>query len=1145
MIRMEKILAIARAETRVTRRLVRYWVFLSISFLIAFILYFRLAVIHGLYSSYSGTVGMICPRFLISVCGLYYLVIYTAGAVFLSFDVRARDQRERMDEVLDSRPYTNLELVTGRFLGILLPSWIPVLVLGILLELLGLLLVALGSPVGQPIEPVSLVFMIFKMTLPALAFAISLTFFLTLLARNRLVAAVLIIILLGGTVYVSVGILPANYATSIDFLGVFASDFPTDIASPITELIAWMQRLAVLLAAFGILGLSAAVHPRLDGNSRSKYASVGIGIIILALVLVGYGHYKRSEDVRIVEAWNEFHRSHGEGPVPDIQTITGRVMINPGKALDLDLDLTFRAPDQSTLKKALFTLNPGQKVEKVLDEANQPLSFEHEKGLLEIELPQKLENGEETTIHLFIKGLPDNRFSYLESAFRPETEKALGRSGTSGTLPLLGYESMIFDSKFVALMPGIRWLPKSGPEANRHEPDKHVVDFFNVDLLVNIPDGWLVAGPGRREKIEDNTRGALFRFSPPAMVPSVALIASRFESRSMEIDGVLFEVLIHRKHLKNLEVLAETDEKIRSWIEDRLEVAKSYGLDYPYDALTLVEVPNLLRSYEGGWRMDTALAPPGMLLMREMGFPTARFDSAFRKPEDFKDREGGIAEAKWERLRSFFMNDFLGGNIISGAARNFFNYQTRASGPEGLALDYIMEDLSSVLVTGSRGFFSAYLLNRGIDEITNTTLNDYFTVRSAGIGGTFSDQLISTFTSRTEIWDKALDVSLRDMDPWDDPERMVGVITLKGNAISRSMMDILGQETAGRLLSMIREEHRGESYSLTDVKEASNVLGQDMSEYFYDWFSSTELPGFVCPEAKLYRLPDSDDGNPRYQLLFPVRNDEPTSGLFTLGYFFAGQEGRPNSFMQSDPLQLSGKSALRFGTVLSRTPSQVFLIPYLSLNRSTVRVPLRTMDLEKIKDVEAIEGHEEIPWTLPKEDFIVVDDLDPGFNIIKEKNGNGFRLSGKEDASEVTDQGLPVANQYTRVPLSWSRLPIVGSWGKYRQTLAAIRAGKGDKKAVFTTKVPHSGSWDLEIHMPPKYNVFPGRRWGTWNLLITDSNGGQYEAKFDSDAASQAQWNIVGNFELPEGETAVTLSNQTDGRIVAADAIRWLPLAED
>ncbi|MBN1831898.1 MAG: hypothetical protein JW896_07285 [Deltaproteobacteria bacterium] len=1144
MIRMKKIMAIAGAETRVTRRLVRYWIFLSIGFLIALIYYFYLATLHGLYSSYSGTVGMICPRFLVSVSGLYYLVIYTAGAVFLSFDVRARDQRERMNEVLDSRPYTNLELVMGRFLGILIPSWIPVLVLGILLEVLGYLLVAVGSPIGQPIEPVSLVFMVFKMSLPALAFAISLTFLLTLLTRNRLLAAVLILIILGGSIYASVNILPMLYATSIDYLGIYGSDFPTDIASNMTEPVAWIQRIAVLFAAFGILGISAAVHPRLDGGSRAKYAGMGMGIIALALVLMVYGFQQRSGDVKIVETWKEFHRSYAGGPVPDIQAITGRVMINPGKTLDLDLDLTFRAPARSVLKNALFTLNPGLKAEKALGAANQPLSFKQEKGLLEVELPQELEKGEETTIHLTIKGLPDPRFSYLESAFRPETEKALGRSGTSGTLALLGYESMIFDSKFVALMPGIRWLPTSGPEWNRHDPNKQAIDFFNVDLRVDVPNGWLVAGPGRRLNVENNTQDAQFRFSPSACVPSVALIASRFESRSMEIDGVLFEVLIHRKHLKNLEVMAETGEKIRSWIKDRLEVAKGYGLDYPYDALTLVEVPNLLRSYGGGWRMDTALAPPGMLLMREMGFPTARFDSAFRNPEDFKDMEGGIAGSKWERLRSFFMNDFLGGNIISGSASNFFNYQTSASGPEGMALNYIMEDLSSVLITGSRGFFSAYLLNRDINEITNTTLNTYFTVRSAGIGGTISDQLISNFTSRPEIWEKTLGLSLRDMDPWDDPEWMVGVITLKGNAISRSMMDILGQEKAGSLLSMIREEHRGRSYSLTDVKEACNVLEQDMSKYFDDWFSTTDLPGFICPEANLYRLPDSDDGSPRYQLLFPVRNDEPTSGLFALGYYFQGEDGGQGSYVQSETLRLSGKSALRFGTVLSRPPSQVFLNPYLSLNRSIVRVPLRVMDLDKIEDKESIEGHEEIAWALPKEDFIVVDDLDPGFSIIEEKNGKGFRLSGRADETKVTDNGLPVTNQYA-VPPTWSRLATVGSWGKYRHTLAAVRAGDGEKKAVFTAEVPHAGSWDLEIHIPPKYNAFPGRRWGTWNLVITDSHGDQHETKFDSDAALQAQWNIVGNFEIPEGEISVTLSNKTNGQFVVADAIRWAPVAGD
>ena len=173
------------------------------------------------------------------------------------------------------------------------------------------------------------------------------------------------------------------------------------------------------------------------------------------------------------------------------------------------------------------------------------------------------------------------------------------------------------------------------------DPRIRSVDYFEVDLKVDLPEGWLAAGPGRRTEMEGGSDAASFRFSPPAPVPEVALVASRFESRSMEVEGVTLEVLMNKKHMKNLDVLAETGEKIREWTGDRLREAKEYGLGYPYDAITLVEVPNTLRSYGGGWRLDTAMAPPGMLLMRETGFPTARFDSAFRKPETFKDKEGG------------------------------------------------------------------------------------------------------------------------------------------------------------------------------------------------------------------------------------------------------------------------------------------------------------------------------------------------------------------------------------------------------------------------------------------------------------------------------------------------------------------------
>jgi hypothetical protein len=197
------------------------------------------------------------------------------------------------------------------------------------------------------------------------------------------------------------------------------------------------------------------------------------------------------------------------------------------------------------------------------------------------------------------------------------------------------------------------------------------VDFFNVELTVGVPKGWLVAGPGRRIKAGEDNRFDLYRFAPPSVVPEVALLASEYESRSYETDGIMMELLVHKKHMKNLDVLADTKEKIREYIDTTLKEAKEAGLSYPYDGLTLVEVPTVLRTYGGGWRLDTVQTMPAIMFLKELSLPTARFDSAFRNPERFKNQEGGIAKAKWDRLKTYFENDFSGGNIFTGVARNF------------------------------------------------------------------------------------------------------------------------------------------------------------------------------------------------------------------------------------------------------------------------------------------------------------------------------------------------------------------------------------------------------------------------------------------------------------------------------------------
>lgn len=1133
MIRFRQVMAIANSERRINRRLVRYWVFVSLAYLIALFIYAQLAAVHGLFSSYSGTVGAISPRFLLSFIGLLYAVIFLIGAIFLAFDVRARDIRERMNEVLDSRPFTNLELVSGRFLGIFLSSWIPMVVLAVILELLGFILQGLGVPVGEPIEIYSLFSFVFVMAIPALSFTIALVFFVTLLVRNRLVAAVILVVFIVAT-YCALYLLPGNYGTLFDIIGINSTFFCSEIVPQLTYTDGWIQRLSVLFAAFGLLGLSAAVHPRLDGGSRLKMVAGSMTLMVIALSLAGYLFHVNLNYIKILEVWKKAHTAVIDEAVPDLKRIAGEVKIEPGKNLFLDLDIAFAAPEGSTLKKALFTLNPGQTVMSIKDIHGKDLSFKHEKGLLEFDLPKDLEPGEELIFNLNVQGLPDDDFAFLESAFNINTLNG----PESGDIVLFGITTGIFHKKFIALMPGERWLPMSGPEKRRDDPGIRSVDYFDIDLKVNLPEGWLAAGPGRRRKVRAGIDTASFRFSPPSPVHEVALIASRFESRAVEVEGITLELLIDRRHIRNVEVLAETGEKIQEWVGDRLREAKEYGLGYPYDGITLVEIPNYLRTYGGGWRMDTVMAPPGMLLMREIGFPTARFDTAFRKPESFKDKEGGIRQAKWERLKTFFSNDLSGGNIMAGGARNFFLYQTSAKGPEGLVLNYIMETLSNLLITGTDSFFSAhyFLEEYSVDRVINMTIGSYN--REPLRDTSIVDQAMGSAVSRPDVWEHALGVSLKDIDPWEDPGRTLDVLILKGNAVARSILDTLGPEKTGKLLASIRESSTGGHFTVKDVMDAGKRLGHNLEEFFGDWLSGTELPGFVCEKARIYRITDSQDGNPRYQMLFKIRNDEPAPGYFRFVYYYTVRGGNWDS-TKSEPVKVEGKGTVQFGVIVSNPPVVVYLEPYLSLNRSAILLSVDRKNINEIEKKEPIEGLEKLPYSIPIETSIIVDDLSPGFSVIQEEEKKGFILASRKNRNRLTDQGLP-STANNRVTDDWSRTVYTSSYGKYRQTVTVVKEGDGDKKAMFATEINKAGQWDLEIYLPWKPNLMPGKKWGVFNMIITDGNGDKNEIKFDSNAAAYG-WNLIEGIYLPEGKTTVTISNKTDGDIVVADAIKWTP----
>ena len=1131
MIRPGFVLGIARAEARLTRRLVRFWVFAGLSVIVGLLAYLQFFFIHRFISSLSASAAAINPRYFVSSFGNNFLFLFVIGLVFLAYDVRARDQRERMSEVLDTLPCSNLELVLGKALGVFLPTWAVALFSAALVQTIGLL-------AGAPVEPRSLVSFVVFMAIPTYVFTIGLVYFLTLLLRHRLLAALAALAVIVVAFFATLWWIPLYAAPAMDVTGGLTMQFPSDIVGKIISGFNFVQRMAFLLAGVGLLWISAAIHPRRDDGSRVLRAATGAGILIAGIALVGTLIVQTDAMLDGRVAWKELHESRQYDPAPDVQALRGEVRIDPGSDLQMQLALLFRATGEQPLQTVLFSLNPSLKIEKITDESERELDHEFADGLLEVRLPASLAPGDEATIQFELRGVPGPDFSYLDAAVELLRVRPL-----DAQIGLLGYDPLIFDRRFVALMPGVRWLPGSGAEIGRADPKVRPTDFYMVDLTVDLPEGWLVAGPGRRQDASGADAGRVrYRFAPPAPVPDVALIAAPFKSYRTVLEDVTFEVLIHPSHLKNMELFEPATGEIEEWLTEHLKAADELGLSYPYDGLTLVEVPLNLRGYAGGWRMDTTLAQPGMILMRESSFPTARFDVRYGDAEDFQDEEGGQGRAQRDGLLRFFESDFNGGNPFLAASRSFFGFQTAGSGEAGVPLDFVWEMLTTRLVTDRVGYFSVHLFDQKIGES--------FMMASQQMQGpdrvadSFTEVMIHMLTSRAEVWETLLEVSLVQMDPWENPKRSINVLNLKGGAMARSLLDRLGREKSGELLATLRARKTGEPFDREDVLEAGREIGEDLESWLEIWIEGTALPGFVVDQLTTRRISDDEDGLPRYQTMLTVINDEATPGMLRVEYGAGEQDDHEGG--SSDPIFIAAESAVEIGIVTSRTPRTLRVFPYLALNREPFSLSLPPLDEEQVIKAEPFIGSREIVWSRPETGVIIVDDLDPGFSVRESESRGLLRIGGGSAAGEVLDQGLPVVDLAHGRPSRWSRESLTYAYGKYRHTTAKVRGGDGKRHAVFAAELPRAGEWELEFYLPRRPSSSSNSRrgpGGTWKLLVVDSSGDR-EVTFDA-AVGGSGWNSLGRFDLASGEVRVELSDETEGRYVYADAIRWTPVRSE
>lgn len=1147
---------VAYAEMLSGRRLARTWIFIVVGFLFAVSAWLGLAVNFYNLSAFDPYWGLIANvRYMFAPqMGSTLILVYSIGIVFLAFDVHLRDRRDRVHEVLHSRPLDNFSLLLGRTLGITLVAVIPILIVLFLA-----LLVTFGVHLTDAFhlnnpQPHSFWQFVVIDLLPNIFLWVSFVVFLAFVIRFRI-----LVILLAISTYIVLttvsSTIPFQYTDVLTWFS--AQQLPSDLAPFFTNTITLLERLAMVTLGIGLLFLAALAQRRTDGEILIRRSALGLGFVLFAF-LGFYGVFWNSDaQANARSVWFQAHQSVDETlPYPsiDLTHLTGTVEIDPGANLQLDYRLSVSVINPNGTTGFLFSFNPTLEIDSLAvdDETTDDFSFTD--GLLIVHPNIKYAANTTKTIRITASGKPSGLFAYLDSGIDLYSESVM--VGTN--LRLLGSSNLVFDSDTVVLTSDSAWYPVVGPNIHRDQTTRKPRDFFEVDLEISVPHNWIVAGPGKQQ-LEDSDAQSHFRLNPPVPLASITLIADEFHRIATEVEGTVFELLVHPKHTDNLGLFADIVPEIENAIAEHVRDAERFGLRYPYGTLSLVEMPSSLRGFGGGWRMDTIQAQPGLLLLRELNFPTVSFWKQINFAMGAEWDEERTKGYKLALLRSFLKNDLHGGNIFLGFVRNLFTFQTNARGSGAEALDYVTEALVNQLIARDDGFFSAYLVADQAEQQKIMAANMMGLAR-ANLRPRVTTQAIRDMVfDNNATWESALNYPLHDLPFTDDPEIALKVLELRGLKTASTIVEGLGREDTARLLEALLERFRGTTYTYEDVRNVAKGMEIPLDQVVGDWLNSTDLPGFLASTASVSRISDDENGLPRYRTSFHIHNGESVPGVLTIEYLVGGT--RRESFNSTRAIAVPAESSVRINLTTQEPIVAMRLKPYFSLNRALVEISLPDLSEEARLTIS-----DEVPRTLleasdwhPDEiTGIVVDDLDDGFST---NNGELNQIPPWIPAfirayiPEVgMDGGLPIYDQVGSLN-AWGRDDHADSFGKYRKTTARINAkGAQDTEihAYFKAEIPIAGNWQLEYHLPQspfgelavaqrkklaksEWNGKDTQELYTFTLQYLDQ---EQEIEFDA-AAGQYGWNRLGEFNLPAVPVSLRVSNRSTGDVLFADAIRW------
>ena len=1131
---------VARTELGSVIRLFRFWlvaILLSSASLIAYALsclvYFNIAPFN--ISFVGGT-----PPYLLGNLDPTYFLFFQAGLLLLTFDHRNRIKQNRLLEVVESQPVTNLQYQLGRTLCYSGLVWAVIVVNVLLMQCIGLVSQLFNFDIADTIQLHSMFNLLVVDAPVALLFWTSLFLLLSNLLRSRLLVLVTSVIVMLAY-YLWVLNTPFSF---VDLLSHSSNQtlFISDIMPALPSTTSWIMRIGVLLLVVALLTLGAWWYLRTDSANKVWTRLLPLTSLAVAGLVLSTGVLFELIKANEIESWKAAHLTYEWNTKLDIQAIHGEVEINPSKQMRIDLDLYFRLTSESPVQTLVFTLNPGYRVSTIyLNET--ACEFEFDRGILAVSVPYDVEPEIAYSLKIEAMGKPDPQFAYLNAPYDYRKDanfpiQALHSFGTDGS---------IYNRQFVALMPGAYWYPVPGPVPSAADDDSLRSDFFDVELRVQLhaSSSWKLVGPATSQPNPNDP--SQYQIKPNIPIASIGLFASEFVEIAHEFENIKLGLYLHSHHSKNFAALEQHSSNLVAKIEEYLAKFEQDGFPVPYQSLVFVEVPNILRTIGGGWRMNRMNSLPSMILLKERGLPTLNVDRLVHEVEAEDADQQDIFEKIWRTLYYASENALGSENLDSPIRDQIWSHIVFVSGEHKRALDLIFFAIMGRFTPSpSAGLFSIYA-SAHASRITGVNFPSALGLdRSGGSGGRPGEGLKwgeMRFEARPSIrnYMEQAELPSLNFEP-NTHQHDFEVLYLKSKTIHQRLFYyfgfIRGVANVGPWLSSLRREYLGQQFSFRDAMERARDFDLDLDPFLEDWLAKDSLAGFEVSPGTTIRIADSKKGKPRYLFSFEIANTQSTTGYaYTLGASLL-------------PIILKGDTSKRVTIVREVDSTDLFEVSFtvdtgLSLNRGPIGFVLQAENVPIDESLTPVDKLEESDW-VPQQNEIIVDDLDAGF-VVYQANPiqESLRILPQDwfsfsDTSELFDGTLPDIDWRFSVPSTrWVRRTEKNAFGKFRRTVANSSVPRSLKlhPVRFVAEVPDAGKWSLDFYVHQPSNRRQYGSLASFKFEIENSSN-RWEIEFDPNS-SEVGWKFVGDFDLAAGKTDVVLVGATKPSAVYADAIRW------